>query len=128
MLKNLSSLMVYTRDMQRSVAFYRDTLGFKLDMESPFWSQFDLGDGVILGLHHADEHTPAQPVGGWQPTFLVDDVVAAKQAVLSAGSTTAGDLHDIPGGVVYTFTDPDNNQITVQQNGVTCAQLGVMSA
>ena len=39
-----------------------------------------------------------------------------------------GDLHDIPGGVVFTFTDPDGNELTVQQDGVTCAELGVMSA
>ena len=61
MLKNLSSLMVYTHDMSKSVAFYRDTLGFKLDMESPFWSQFDLGGGLILGLHCSNPDTP-QPV------------------------------------------------------------------
>jgi len=127
MLKNLSSLMVYTHDMTKSVAFYRDTLGFKLDVESPHWSQFDLGGGMILGLHPAMANTP-QPSGGWQPSFMVDDVVATKQSVLSAGASTTGDLHDIPGGVVYTFTDPDGNELTVQQNGVTCAQLGVMSA
>jgi predicted enzyme related to lactoylglutathione lyase len=127
MLKNLSSIMVYTRDMSKSVGFYRDTLGFKLDMESPFWSQFDLGGGLILGLHHSNPDTP-QPAGGWQPTFQVDDVVAAKQRVLSAGSSMTGDLHDIPGGVVFTFTDPDGNELTVQQDGITCADLGVKSA
>ena len=127
MLKNLSSLMVYTHDMSRSVAFYRDTLGFKLDMESPFWSQFDLGGGLILGLHHADDSTP-KPSGGWQPSFIVDDIVATKQHVLSAGGEMTGDLHDIPGGVVFTFADPDGNELTVQQNGITCEALGVKSA
>lgn len=127
MLKNLSSLMMYTHDMPRAVAFYRDTLGFKLDMESPGWSQFDLGDGLILGLHHAMPDTP-RAAGGWQPSFIVDDVVGAKQRVLSAGATMTGDLHDIPGGVVFTFADPDGNELTVQQNSVTCAQLGVASA
>ena len=127
MLKNLSSLMVYTHDMSKAVAFYRDTLGFKIQMESPHWSQFDLGGGMVLGLHPAMANTP-RAAGGWQPSFSVDDVVATKQQVLSAGAQTTGDLHDIPGGVVYTFTDPDGNEITVQQTGITCEQLGVKSA
>ena len=127
MLKNLSSIMVYTRDMSKAVSFYRDTLGFKLDVESPHWSQFDLGGGLILGLHPAMPATP-QAAGGWQPTFQVDDVAATKQQVLSAGASMTGDLHDIPGGVVFTFADPDGNELTVQQNGITCADLGVKSA
>jgi predicted enzyme related to lactoylglutathione lyase len=127
MIKKLSSLMVYTHDMSKAVSFYRDTLGFKIQMETPHWSQFDLGGGMILGLHPAMGNTPS-PAGGWQPTFLVDDVVAAKQNVTSSGAKTTGDLHDIPGGVVFTFTDPDGNEITVQQNGVSCEQLGVKSA
>ena len=127
MLKDLSTLMVYVRDMPAAVAFYRDTLGFNLDMESPGWSQFDLGDGLILGLHHAGPDTP-KPAGGWQPTFDVDDVLEAKQRVVDAGATIALDLHDVPGGVVFAFTDPDGNEISVMQTGVTCADLGVGSA
>ena len=50
------------------------------------------------------------------------------QRVLSAGASMTGDLHDIPGGVVFTFADPDGNELTVQQNGITCAELGVASA
>jgi predicted enzyme related to lactoylglutathione lyase len=126
MLKELSTLMVYTHDMPRAVAFYRDTLGFKLDMESPGWSQFDLGDGLILGLHHAGPDTP-RAAGGWIPTFDVEDVVAAKQRVLSAGAGVAQDLHDIPGGVTFGFSDPDGNEISIVQTGITCADLGVMS-
>ena len=81
MLKNLSSLMVYTRDMPKAVAFYRDTLGFKLDMESPLlepvrprWRPHPW-PAPRDGRH-------AQPAGGWQPSFTVDDVVATKQQVL----------------------------------------------
>src|SRR3954447_8754092 len=105
MLKNLSSLMVYTHDMSKAVAFYRDTLGFKIQLETPHWSQFDLGNGMILGLHPAMENTQ-KPAGGWLPSFLVDDVVATKQHVLSSGGSMTGDLHDVPGGVVFTFGDP----------------------
>lgn len=53
--------MVNVSDMGRSVAFYRDVLGFALRFESPGWSEFETGT-TTLALHHA----PAtdQPHGG----------------------------------------------------------------
>jgi predicted enzyme related to lactoylglutathione lyase len=123
MLKQLNMLMVYVHDMPRAVAFYRDVLGLPLEMESPGWSQFDLG-GVTLGLHpvHGQMATPAP---GWIPSFNVDDVKAAKERVAGAGAQITQDFHDIPGGVVLEFTDPDGNPISVTQMGVSCADLGV---
>jgi predicted enzyme related to lactoylglutathione lyase len=119
--------MVYISDMSRSVAFYRDVLGLSLDMESPYWSQFKLSNGMILGLHPSREALKT-PQGGWIPGFAVDDVVAFKQHALSNGGTLAGDFHDVPGGVIVEIADPDGNVIDVEQTGITCADLGVKSA
>jgi lactoylglutathione lyase len=126
MLKQFDMLMVYVQDMQRSVAFYRDILGLPLQMESPGWSQFDLGNGVTLGLHPARGLQP-EPVSGWTPGFKVDDVRAARERVVSAGAEISSDFHDIPGGVVLEFADPDGNRIDVTQMGINCAELGVVS-
>jgi lactoylglutathione lyase len=52
MLMRLNFVIVYTSDMQRSVAFYRDTLGFPVKMESPDWTEFHTG-ATTLALHHA---------------------------------------------------------------------------
>jgi predicted enzyme related to lactoylglutathione lyase len=123
MLKGFTTLMVYVRDMDRSVAFYRDTLGLPLEMQSPGWSQFTLADGAILGLHVARESATPHP--GFVPGFAVDDVKQAKERLVSAGARITGDFHDIPGGVVLEFTDPDGNEITVSQLGTSCAELGV---
>src|SRR4051794_12062564 len=98
MLKDFTTLMVYIHDMPRSVAFYRDVLGLRLSMESPYWSQFDLGNGIILGLHPAPDDVKA-PQPGWVPGFSVDDVVAVKQRISSGTcGSMATDYHDVPGG------------------------------
>src|SRR5262245_11195471 len=42
--------MVVVSDMDRSVRFYRDTLGLKLRFQSPDWTEFDVGS-TTLALH-----------------------------------------------------------------------------
>jgi lactoylglutathione lyase len=123
MLKQLSTLMVYVGDMPRAVSFYRDVLGLPLQLESPGWSQFDLGNGAIIGLHVGKPSTG----GGWIPGFEVDDIRAADQRVRAAGASIDHGFHDVPGGVVLEFKDPDGNPVQVTQMGVTCADLGLVS-
>jgi predicted enzyme related to lactoylglutathione lyase len=125
MLKQLTNLLVYVHDMPRSVSFYRDTLGLPLQVESPGWSQFDLGNGAFLGLHPAmGQGTPA---AGWVPGFSVDDIKAARQRLIDQGSSISLDFHDIPGGVVLEVRDPDGNPIQLSQMGISCAELGAES-
>ncbi|MBI2820215.1 MAG: VOC family protein [Acidobacteria bacterium] len=53
MLMRLNYVIVYTSDMQRSIAFYRDQLGFPVKMESPDWTEFHTG-ATTLALHHGN--------------------------------------------------------------------------
>jgi hypothetical protein len=39
--------MITVSDMERSVRFYRDTLGLKLRFQSPDWSEFDFGSNTL---------------------------------------------------------------------------------
>lgn len=50
MFDKLDYAMVNVSDMDRSVAFYRDTLGIALKFESPGWSEFQTGT-TTLALH-----------------------------------------------------------------------------
>ena len=103
--------------MDRSVAFYRDVLGLKPTFTSPFWSEFDLGNGK-LGLHPQLEGQVA-PLGiygkGWVLGVATDDIVALRQKLSEEGVTIHGDYHDVPGGVVLDFEDPDGNTIEAYQ-------------
>jgi lactoylglutathione lyase len=42
--------IVMVSDMDRSIRFYRDTLGLKMRFQSPDWSEFDMG-ATTLALH-----------------------------------------------------------------------------
>jgi len=52
MLMLLSHVIVYVSDMQRSIRFYRDQLGFPVKMESPDWTELHSGR-TTLALHIA---------------------------------------------------------------------------
>jgi lactoylglutathione lyase len=58
MLLRLRYAIVYCSDMKRSVAFYRDQLGFPLKTETPEWSELHCG-AVTLALHIARPHERA---------------------------------------------------------------------
>ena len=48
----------FVADMDRAVAFYRDTLGLALKFSSPGWSEFSTGE-TTLALHPASPENPA---------------------------------------------------------------------
>jgi lactoylglutathione lyase len=50
MFTQLDYTMIMVSDMQRSVEFYRDTLGIPLKFQSPGWSEFQTGT-TTLALH-----------------------------------------------------------------------------
>jgi len=49
--------MVMVSDMDRSVRFYRDTLGLKLRFQSPDWTEFDINSST-LALHGGGVPSP----------------------------------------------------------------------
>ncbi|PYT00692.1 MAG: hypothetical protein DMF63_06540 [Acidobacteria bacterium] len=65
----LKYVIKYVADIDRAVAFYRDTLGFELRMQYPRWTEFSTGQ-MTLALHpSSDEHPPGSTSIG----FGVDD-------------------------------------------------------
>jgi lactoylglutathione lyase len=50
MFNKVDYVMVNVSDMNRSVAFYGDTLGLSVKFESPSWSEFQTG-ATTLALH-----------------------------------------------------------------------------
>lgn len=53
----LTYVIKFVGDMDRAVAFHRDTLGLPLIFSSPGWSEFATGE-TKLGLHPASEENP----------------------------------------------------------------------
>src|SRR5205809_5525662 len=86
----LGVVMIYVSDMERSVAFYRDTLGLPLRFQSPDWTEFAT-EGVTLALHGGGVPRPHRS-GGREPKagsvetgWAVDDVDAVCTALKARG-------------------------------------------
>ena len=121
MLMRLQYVIVYCSDMRRSIAFYRDQLGFPLKRESPEWSEFHCGP-VTLALHIGK---PAQrkpwvhaetAAGQAQLSFEVLDMEAfykekKDKGVEFALPPTQQDL----GAKLAVLLDPDGFPISVEQ-------------
>ena len=99
-------------NLDRSIAFYQDVLGFKLlyRRDDLAWCELSTGvDKVGVGL---SENETAGGPGGATLTFGVTDIDAAKAALDAAGVRQDGPIQDIPGMVrLLTFYDPDDNAL-----------------
>ena len=99
----------YVADMERAVAFHRDTLGLTLKFASPFWSEFDTG-GTTLALHAAsDEH----PAGNVQLGFGVDDLAAFYAAREEKGLTFTAAPEQRFGATIARFLDSEGAETSV---------------
>jgi catechol 2,3-dioxygenase-like lactoylglutathione lyase family enzyme len=104
-------------DLDRSIAWYRDVLGFELlyHMQDIAWCELKTGvERVNIGLGVREQ---AGGSGGATLTFGVTDIEAAKAALDAAGVRQDGPIRDIPGMVrLLTFFDPDDNALMFYQD------------
>ena len=101
----LVEVVVYTQDMARATAFYRDTLGLEPDFESPHWTTFRTG-ACTLALHAGSEAP--------DPTFLVDDLDAARDSLEAAGVDVTEIREPAAGLRVFDARDPDGNRFSIE--------------
>lgn len=72
--------LVFVRDMDRAVAFYRDALGMSVRLTTPAWSELDIG-GATIALHAGrDPGTRETPLG-----FKVLNIDSVANAIVGAG-------------------------------------------
>ena len=99
-------------DLDRSIAWYRDVLGFELlyRADDIAWCELTTGvERVNVGLSQVEE---AGGNGGATLTFGVEDIEAAKAELDSRSVRQDGPIRDIPELVrLLTFYDPDDNAL-----------------
>jgi glyoxylase I family protein len=107
------------KDVHRSIAFYTQTLGFKLDMQNlPAFGQVSIGDlKLILSGPGASGSRPTpdgrqQEPGGWNRVVLeVKDLSARIAELKTAGVRFRNEMEVGPGGKQIQVEDPDGNPI-----------------
>lgn len=104
-------------DLDRSIAWYADKLGFSLLYRADEIGWCELSTGVArvnIGLSESQE---AGGAGGATLTFGVTNIEAAKAAMDAAGVRQDGPIQDIPGLVrLLTIFDPDDNALMLYQD------------
>ncbi|MEP6954329.1 MAG: VOC family protein [Solirubrobacteraceae bacterium] len=99
-------------DIDRSLGFYRDTLGLQEKQSDGDWAQLD-ANGVAIGLN-ANESPSGDggAVVAFQPEGGLD---AAVEELRGAGVEIAGDVSEHPWGRVATIKDPDGNDVQLYE-------------
>ena len=87
-----SYAILIVTDMEKAVAFYRDTFGLSLRFTTPFWSEFDTG-ATTLALHPASERNPPGRVQLGFSTPDLPGVYAGREAAGLAFTQSPADEH-----------------------------------
>jgi predicted enzyme related to lactoylglutathione lyase len=125
----LEVVVLPVSDIDRSIAFYRDQVGFVLDhdtrteqMHVAQLTPVDSGCSIVIGDLPAHKEMAPGSMRGLQ--LCVADAAAAREELLSRGveasEITVIDERD--GGTFFGFRDPDGNTWAVQQLKVRAAK------
>jgi len=107
------------KDVSRSIAFYTEQLGFKLDMQHlPAFGQVSIENlKLILSGPGASGSRPMpdgreQEPGGWNRVLLqVKDLPARIEMLKKAGLHFRNEMEVGPGGKQILLEDPDGNPL-----------------
>jgi catechol 2,3-dioxygenase-like lactoylglutathione lyase family enzyme len=102
-------------DLERSTAWYRDTLGLPQTGDGQ-WPEFRLGENAFLYL--LDPTNIGQEFRGPHTAAIalrVADVAEAKRALEAKGVAFEGDVFDTGVCHMAQFTDPDGNALMLHR-------------
>jgi glyoxylase I family protein len=116
---NVHGVRYQVKDVARSVAFYTQHLGFKLEHQQlPAFASVSLGDShILLSGPGASGSRPMpsgqrQEPGGWNRVVLkVSDLPACITTLKTAGVAFRNEMETGPGGRQIQIDDPDGNPL-----------------
>lgn len=111
--KGLSVVYLYVRDLERSCTFYRDVLGIALEPSDENWAETTLGS-TRFALHVLHAGAPEPHSGTIHLDFEVEDIDAAAARLRAAG-VDVHEIHREAYGSHCTFVDPDGYELELFQ-------------
>ena len=111
MASGVATVWVPVTDMQRALAFYRDTLDLPVkSQDSDDWSEID-ANGLRIGLN-ARESASGGSGGGAVITFQPDGTIDAEvERLRDAGVEFTGGISDHEWGRIAPFKDSEGNDL-----------------
>ncbi len=102
----------HVSDMERSIAFYRDILGFR-PISRDYVARFDV-DGVLFELVPNPADKVLTGSGNARLSLGVADIRQATRELNTNGVATTP-VKEEPGGLLSFFKDPDGNELCLWQ-------------
>ena len=119
MFKKVDDVFFNVDDMEKSVAFFRDTLGLPVKYQSDDWVELDAGN-VTIALRRfgsGPEGRPELGVGeGATIVFEVDDIEAAKAELEGKGVKLLGGVFNYGAVKLAAFEDVNGNVLQIYQH------------
>jgi len=112
-LTQVSVVLLGVHNVARSLAFYRDKLGLKVQREIPGFAFLKAG-AVTLCLSEPAAKIRGQIAGAGEISFSVEDVTTAYQALRRKGVQFTLEPRNVtPTTKVANFDDPDGNHFSI---------------
>jgi len=105
--------MLMVSDMDRAVAFYRDTIGLPLAFQSPDWSELPCGSAAVVALHGGGTGESVSTGLG----FETDDLDSACASVEAGGGAVSVPAVERPaeGIRLAECSDTEGNRFSLAQ-------------
>jgi predicted enzyme related to lactoylglutathione lyase len=113
-IKELSFVAYYVRDVPQARRFYGEVLGLRPgEWFNEQWIEFDLGNATFAldGTGEELGITPGTSVGA---AFEVDDIQAMRRRLVEAGAQVT-EVYEFPPCWACFANDPEGNRITLHQ-------------
>lgn len=107
-----------TSDMDKAIAFYRDTLGLEMYgyYEDVKWAEFNVGNSTFA-INDPSAFDPGMQAkaGSASVAFAVDDVAAAIEELEGNGVKVSVPFNESPVCHFACILDPDGNTVWIHQ-------------
>lgn len=107
----LVEVVLYVRDMERAIGFYRDTLRLEVGFESEHWTTLRTGP-CTLALHATDRREAG--TGEPDPTLSIADADAERSRLTAEGVEVSDMREPVAGLRVFDVRDPDGNRLSIE--------------
>jgi len=112
-LSRITAVMLGVRDLQQSLAFYKEKLGLHIIMQEQSLALLRCGD-MMLGLSRSHVNLAPQVAGATEVVFAVESVRAAHKALAAEGVTFVSEPRQATEREwAAHFKDPDGHLLSI---------------
>jgi lactoylglutathione lyase len=117
-LSNLSYVIIYVKDAQKALPFYKDILGMKVKNDDDNWIELETG-ATTLALHGNEELKTIARDGQPVLVFSVEDIHGTYKALQAKGIKFNNEPHTVceagpeQVGMSADFRDPEGNLLSI---------------